>query len=294
MNFNDFSNTLICKLQLFAGNEYVVETHDVSKNNGVTLHGIMAKKPDALACPTFYIDDMYDEELTAQEIEYLALKVHRAFIETSFECGFDVEEFLNYEKMAPLICLKLVNAELNKDLLFDVPHRRFHNLAIVYYIYVENKALGDFGSVLIRNQHMEDWGKSEEELYRTALENMPKIFPKKVASIVSILNEYYGKNFMEEESPLYILTNELKTFGASTILYPGILDELAEKFNEDFYIIPSSVHELLILPESALDNPQNMLDITEEINRSQVDEKEVLADSLYKYSIKDKEIIWIG
>lgn len=294
MDFNEFSNTLICKLQLFAGNEYVVERHDVPKNNGVTLHGIMAKKPDSVACPTFYIDDMYDDTMQAQDIEYLALKLHRAFVAADFDCDFDMEEFFDFDKISPMICMKLINAEMNKDMLFDVPYRRFFNLAVVYFVMVENKAMGDWGSILIRNSNLEEWGKKEEDLFELAQINTPRMLEPRVDNIVTVLNEYYGKDFMEEQSPMYIMTNKAKMYGAGAILYPGLLKEQADRFGGNFYIIPSSVHEVLLLPENKMDDPQSMLGIIADINRTQVDEKEVLANSLYEYCAEDDEIIWVG
>lgn len=81
-----------------------------------------------------------------------------------------------------------------------------------------------------------------------------------------------------------ILSNARRVHGAACVLYPGVLERLAWKEGRDLYVIPSSVHEMILLPDIGAQQPMELKEIIREVNRTQVDPAEVLSDSLYRYS----------
>lgn len=154
----------------------------------------------------------------------------------------------------------MLNRELNRELLEDVPHREFLDLAVVFYF---QGAVPGFteGRVLIHDSHLKVWGIDEEMLYQRALHNALKnkksIFCSMEEILMGIWEAEEKTDFSLEEHrsfstgiPLYVLTNQEKYLGASTLLYPGVLEEIFRKLSRDFYVLPSSIHECIIVPVS--------------------------------------------
>ncbi len=93
-----------------------------------------------------------------------------------------------------------------------------------------------------------------------------------------------------DEIPMKVLTNSKRSSGAVCILYPGVLEEVAaERMGGDFYIIPSSVHEVILLPDDGRLLEENLKEMIFEVNRTKVDPEEVLSDNLYYYDAERKE-----
>ena len=89
---------------------------------------------------------------------------------------------------------------------------------------------------------------------------------------------------------MWVLTNKERVFGASALLYDNQLEKVAEKIKEDFYILPSSIHEVIIVPKKYGAPKDYMVKMVREINGENLDMEERLADNVYFYSIDTKEL----
>lgn len=296
MNFDKFVKMLTCKVQMYLGTEYEVVEHKVTKNNSVELTGLMAKKKGASAFPTFYVDDFYDSKMKDEDLEYLAMKLAKGLENARMDESLCVEEFVEYDKARRRIVFKLISADRNKELLLDVPHRRVHNLAVVYMFVIDNEIMGTRGSILIRNSHLESWKASEEDLYNDAYENTRNMFPPKEMDIFDIIEEMGGplpEHRDENSCRMIVLSNEAKLYGATSILYPEVLSRISDKLDNSFYILPSSVHEVIIVPQQDDINPANLVSMVTEVNSTQVGESDILADSLYFYDKENEDLRWL-
>lgn len=293
MEFKKYSQMLMCKMQLFMGKEYELEVREVCKNNNVTMTGIMAKKKGQTAFPTLYIDEFYCPELEDSDVEYLAMRLAGRFIEIDDNSPRFSEEYFEYDYVREHIAVKLINAESNKDILMDIPHRRFHNLAIVYYYIVEDEGLGGRGSVLIRNNQMENWKVTEKQLYEEAMCNSKKMLPYSISPIKEVIEKMGDIDMGDAQVPMYILTNNYGTFGAACLLYEEALEEFAMKTGGSFYILPCSIHEVILMPVKEEYNVKDILMTVTDINRTEVSKEYVLADSVYLYDYEAKEVMWI-
>lgn len=293
MEFKKYSQMLMCKMQLFMGNEYELEIREVCKNNNVTMTGVMAKKKGQTAYPTLYIDEFYCPELDDSDVEYLAMRLSGKFLEIDDNSPHFLEEYFEYEYVREHIAVKLINAESNKDILIDVPHRRFHNLAIVYYYIVEDEGLGGRGSILIRNAQMENWQVTEAQLYEAAIFNSKKMLPYSITPIKEVIERVGNINMGGLDVPMYVLTNNYGTFGAACMLYEEALEEFAAKTEGNFYILPCSIHEVILLPFKDEYNVKDLLTTVTEINSTEVSQEYLLADSVYLYDCETKEVAWI-
>lgn len=287
MNITSFTNQVVDLLQEQLGDGYHVFPRKVIKNNGVTLTGIVARRENINSFPTIYIDDYYREDIKEEEVQGIVLKMADRLRLADLKQPVDLSGFVDFEKAKTRLSFKLINTEKNKELLTDIPSRPFFNLSIVYFYLIENPPFHGKATVLIRKSHMDAWNIVEEELYEAAYLNAPQLLPARIENMSQVLDGIFPPGLFEDMIPMYVLTNREKLFGASCMLYPDELKLFAEKTGSDLFVLPSSVHEVILIPEKSNLNPQSFLDIVAEINHSQVPEEEVLADSVFFYNKKE-------
>jgi hypothetical protein len=202
--------------------------------------------------------------------------------------SIDMTFFKYFNKVKERICYRLVSAEHNRELLQKIPHISYLDLAICFYYAYQGDELGA-GSILIHNTHMDMWGTNQEELMELAQKNTPQLFPWEYKSMDMVLRELMEEeekiagDIFSERLPMQILSNENRVHGAACILYPNLLKNLAEKEGCNLYIIPSSIHEVIILPDSGEENPLQLREMIEEVNATQVEPEEVLSNNLYYF-----------
>ena len=187
--------------------------------------------------------------------------------------------------------MKLIHYEKNRELLKEVPHIRFLDLAVVFY-YLIHLTAGEQATILIYNRHLPYWNVSTDTLFESAKINTPKLLPYYFDDIFSVLQNVsdlseFSKNQLY---PLYVLTNSEKLFGAAVILYPNLLSSIAKKMNHDLIIIPSSLHEVLLLPAEQGESSEEYSSIIQEVNLSELSPEEILSDHAYYYSRKTDSI----
>ncbi len=285
------------------GNGYVASIHDVLKNNNTHLTGISIKTEESNVAPTIYLDSMFDRyvegEVSVSDVVSQIISVYKSHEVT---VPFDVSKITEYSACKEKICYKLVNAMHNRDLLLDTPHRIVvGDLAVIYYILVSDDKDGS-ATITIRNNMSEAWGVTEEELYETALENTQRLYRGSVKNMAAVMQEILfdhmddenAKEFFDmavsEDDTMYVCTNFRKINGAGVLLYDNLLKEFADKTGSDFYILPSSIHETLLVPVSDEMSVEYLRSLVYEVNRTQVAPEEVLSDNVYLYSRKENKI----
>ncbi len=146
-------------------------------------------------------------------------------------------------------------------------------------------------SIAVRNDHIRQWRQTAETLFAAAQENMAEKMPELLVPMQKLLEEMTGLDTQDEYSvPMYVLTNQEKTFGASALLYSKKIKYLAKIWQKDLLILPSSVHEVLILPDDGERDYDFYRQMVKEVNTTQVDPEEILSESLYRFNRKKEEI----
>lgn len=321
INFKSFTQIMLSYLKERLGEDYTVFAHNVKKNNGIELTGIVISRTGCNTSPTFYIDDIYHKDITEEEIKGGAKRIYDQFQRAEVKEDLDFSGFLDYQKVKERVVVKLINAEKNKELLMEIPHKLFYDLALVVYYPVQEVPFEGKAAILVYHTHREQWGVDEEELLEEAVKNTPRLFPGKIESMArvmrQILSSELGKSFSEEELgklgiseeewadilmlptpqngkrsiPMYVLSNRQKLYGAVCMLYPDLLKNFTDKIGQDCYILPSSIHEVILVPADAVSGGEELREIVTDINRTQVAEEEVLADSVYFYNRITDDII---
>lgn len=290
MNFETFVESIVETLQERMGDVYEIRVIQVTKNNGVELTGVAMIRQEDSVFPTIYLEGLYEELLRGETIDSLADRIINCHEEQSMALDLDMDFFHDYNSVRNRIFYKLVSFAENKKFLADAPHLRWNDLAIVFYYGLEEDVLAG-ASITINRQHMLMWKQDAESLYRTAVRNTKREMPELLVSIRELVEDVTGITVQgEDDLPMYVLTNREKRFGASAMLYSGQMQELAEQFGCDLLILPSSVHEVLLLPDDHCQEYSFYRQMVSEVNKTQVEPEEVLSYGLYRYSRTNAEI----
>lgn len=289
MDIRSFAEKVCMAVSRELGENYQVKLQEVAKNNGVILQGLIILGEKSNISPTIYLNtflNVYESGVSLTDIVQKILEIYRR---ESPGKNVDMSFFRDFEGVRDRICYRLVNRNKNRVLLGRVPHIEFLDLCICFYYAYHSKALGE-GSILIHNNHMEMWGCSTAELLKLAQENTPRLFPWEIHSVREMVRELIGadgpgrEDWLEENVPMRILTNKQRVYGAASLLYPGVLPQLAQQAENNFYILPSSVHEVILLEENGWEDVESLRNMICEVNASQVEPEEVLSDNLYYFN----------
>lgn len=295
MEFTNFTTLVQREVEKRAGENYRVKLNDVMKNNGVVLRGITLMQDDSNISPTIYLNPYYDAyENGDTTLGTVIDEVIDTYERNKINRSIDMKFFLNYETVRSRIIFKLINTEKNRELLRDVPYIPFHDLSIVFQCLVSEERFGN-ASILIHNVHLQLWKVNARELYECALENTPLLQGYELADMNTVLEEMKALGGiddgeiedMQQEVPMYVLSNKSRINGASCILYKDILKDFAMVVDKDLYVLPSSIHEVILLPSDGTQESEQLKEMVREINQSQVEKEEVLSDSVYYYRRSD-------
>ena len=200
---------------------------------------------------------------------------------------------MDFSEPETKLVLSLINTEQNQELLQDIPNRPFQDLSIVCR-YIAGMDKEGVSSVLVSNRIMEGMGLSKEQLFQMAEENTKQRMPPQVMDMAGILKGILVKEGMPEELadtmlegmpagfPMYVLTNSSQVNGAVSVVFDDTLHTLAEGLGQDLYLLPSSIHEVIAVPVD-VGTPEELAQMVEEVNLTQVSLKERLSNQVYHY-----------
>lgn len=306
MDFEEFKEQVKLKVSMKLGVETFLE--EVPKNNGISLTGLIIRGESTNISTIVYLNDYFENYQNGIGIGDIMDSIFHVIHSNEFSRSVDLSGFLEYAKARKQIVFRLVNYGKNKERLAEIPHRRFLDLAVVYYYLVLEKPFDGKAAVQINNRHMEGWGISEDELYKTALYNTPALLPCDIKNMdthmINMIEKGIAGDYGEDDEmkklclqyilseiksnssnkiPMYVMTNKDILMGAVCMLYPGIVKKFSCRVDSDLYILPSSVHETIIVPAGENINPEELKRIVPEINIMQVDAEEQLSDNIYVY-----------
>lgn len=273
------------------GAAYDIRLQEVRKNNGVTLLGILILAKDQNVSPTIYLNSFWEAYENGVTFTAVIERILQIYEEDTPKENVNMEFFRDFGQVKERICYRLISREKNGELLEKIPHMEYLDMAICFYYAYQGDLLGA-GSILIYNNHLKMWNTTTEELFTIAQENTPILFPWEMTPLADTVQDMMECGEEQENEygeflsalPMQVLTNECKIHGAVCVLYPDLLRKLSEEAGKNFYVIPCSIHEVILLPDSGAENGAQLQEIIKEVNRTQVDPEEVLSDNLYYYN----------
>ena len=206
--------------------------------------------------------------------------------------SYDANQLTDYDFIKDKLVLEAVNAEKNASLLEKVPHKDMEDIAIVYRVLL-GKMDDGIASVVVTNEMLEKMDITKEQLHADALISSPEIRPVDVKTLFATLDELLpdfdlGLPVGAPEDQVLVATVSDKHHGAGVIAYENFLDDMAEKMGGDFYIIPCSIHEVLIVPEEMAHDVQGLKEMISNVNSCEVPPEDILSDNLYHYDSKER------
>lgn len=282
----------------FPPGEYSIHGDVFVKNNDTKRYGIVIKRTEGKVAPTVYIDHLYDDYINKKSTpEEIALQI-QAVVR-----GFDEYEDKYRSFSAELgdcrsrIIYRLVSLERNQAYLSGIPHLPFLNLAIIFSV-VHQLSEEGLESVCITNELQKKWNISTRDLYLLAAENTPKLLPANIDTMAHAMDSFCGNQDTQLDEPdkpiphMFIVSNDYGINGAAVLLYENLVQKIAEKEQRNLYIVPSSIHEILIIPENNKTSLSHLSEMLNEVNNNHVREDEILSDRAYYYDRKEKKFIF--
>lgn len=291
------------------GGEYSIQTYKVTKNNSLELESIVILQKGKNYAPNIYLLPYYEAYIQGADMEELVNGLCNVYYKYSAP-PLNEDFTYSYEDIKTYIIYRLVNYERNKKLLEKIPHIKYLDLAITFHCLVREDVDG-IGTIRITNEHLKMWGSSVEMLLSQATKNTQKLFPPSIRSmdevILAMLHEerkedkenelsdqllgsILGDQNCSNQHKMFILTNEKGINGATCLLYENILKKFSDQIHTDFFILPSSIHEVILVPYDKTITKEALKEMVRDVNYTQVARDEVLSDQVYYYSRKNNAI----
>lgn len=247
------------------------EVKAVEKANGVILTGIVVHVDGSNVCPTIYIDEMVEDGLTVEEI---AEKVKKVSEESALPSA-DVDMITKWAFAKDHLRARLYNKATSAEVYTSAEKYGFSDLIIVPYLDIDD--VFKDGAVKVTSQLVDNWEVSVDEVIAVAEENSRQ--EVKVQTMAEIMAEMMGFEMpTEDDAPqMHVVTNTRKTCGAYSII--PMLEYFKEKFPNGFAVLPSSVHEVIVVDS---DDP-SLDSMVQDVNSTQVRLEEQLSDHAYRF-----------
>ena len=290
LSYGKFKELLVREIRARAAEDAEIEICEIPKNNGVISEAVTLRRRESRIAPAFYFEEYYDLFCEGETPEVIAAGILEQFERETSRDIFSAEFFLNWENVKGRIYPKLINYEMNRGQLEKMPHMRWMDLAVVFFYWMNEDVLEN-ATILVRDEHVRLWGISCAELSETATANAERDLPPYFGGLGGLTGMVREEQEANRPLPMYILTNRKEQFGAACLLYPGMLERLSRRIWSDYYILPSSIHECIVVPASGRFSSRELKNMVTEINQKFVHPQEVLANAVYEYSQKERRLI---
>lgn len=292
-----FCELLEAEIKKRLGDDRKIDFGMSSKNNGIKLLYVMIGKEEySNNVPMIYLEPYMEMYFSGTSMSAVVDMLVRDYLQYSQTKNIDTSIFSDWETANSNIFLKLINYEKNQEFLTDVPYVRFLDLAYIFYFVWEGQEFIESATTVIHNRHMEAWSQTASSLYETAMKNTYKKENTSVASMSDLIQDITGESLIEnsevedEQVLMTIVSNAKRIFGASMMGNIRLLKALAESKGKDLYILPSSTHEIIVLP-AEIENPVGEFKaIVQAVNQEKVSPEEFLSDEVYYFNREKQEV----
>ena len=297
MTFEEFMDYVLKAIKDYLPDKYgdsQVNVNEVVKNNDTKLHALTITSPEGNVAPAVYLEQFYGDYMDGHDMSDVLEEIARVRIDHEVGQDMDVSRITDYSQVENRITARLINAEKNAEYLADKPHKKMDDLAIVYSIGLGEHECGTM-SVAVTDSLMKSYGVTVDDIHEAAIRNTEEISPSSFMSMGQVMAEMMGSDFPAELMPpddgaMYVLSNSSRLFGASALLDDKVMGDISEKLGS-FYILPSSVHETIIVPRREGMELSELENMVKDVNSTQVSEQEQLSDHVYAYDSETHDYI---
>lgn len=301
MDYRIFVEKMREQVQEHLGKDYEVQITTNPKLNGTEKTGLSISRTQEpqQVMPIIYLEECFERYLQEKEFsecveEICVVYKHQKENEEKIMAELESIENMNrWEKVQNKVYPMLVSAKENEDLKEKYFYQEYLDFLVLYIIRVTEVGIG---SIKITKQMVKSWKVSEYEIHHQAVKNL-KTDGYRVRSLNSVVKENLlgitedTEEEIEEAEPMYVLTNQIKYFGAAGIF---LCAEMFQKIvgKQNFYILPSSVHELILIKDIDGYDMETLSTMVRNVNEEQVTEDERLSNHAYYYDWRQNRIIY--
>ena len=292
MDFNEFQNQILQEVKDRMWGVQV-EIRPVEKLQGESYTGLSIQPNDSPMAATLNLDTVYnqmvDQGKSFQEVAD-DLITHAADIIVDMP-KIDVNDITNYDQMKNTLVVQVIPTDRNAEMLADIPHKNIEDMSLVYRMQIDQNENGT-SSVLITNAMLENYGVTVDQLHQDAMDAAVINNPATFRSMQEVLSDLMGMpaDLMPpmDGPQMYVASVENSLNGAGVIAYPDFMNQVAEQVGGDFFVLPSSVHEVLVVPDDGSIDRHDLESMVREVNASEVLPKDQLSDNVYHYDSQDQ------
>lgn len=299
VNKTEFYALVRDEAQKKLGDSCQCEIGEVEKGGRILQALILVKETDGVS-PVVYLDAFYGRFLEGTGVDAIVEEILASCPCSPPDWQEAATELKDYAAAAGRLVVRVMNSEKNREFLARTPHVRVSGLDLAGIFFVILHADGkQLAGITVTQQLLEHWGKTTEELLQDARKNMETSYALTVTDIGEILGKMMGESFfhlVEQESEyrpnLHVLFHkQTGMMGSGAFLVPKALREFADEQERNLIIFPSSIHELLLLPDDgSLQGREQLYHMVEGVNQRFVSEEEFLSDRVYYYDRRTKKI----
>ena len=269
-----------------------VGIQNVEKLQGESYTGLSIQPNDSPMAATINLDSLYIQMSDGKSFQEVAdnLISQAADIITDMP-KIDVNDLTSYDQMKNTLVVQVIPTDRNEDMLANIPHKNIEDMSVVYRMQIDQNETGT-SSVLVTNAMLENYGITAEQLHQDAMDAATINNPATFRSMQDVLSDLMGMpaDMMPpmDGPQMYVASVESSVNGAGVIAYPDFMDQVAEQVGGDFFVLPSSVHEVLVIPDDGSIDRHDLESMVREVNASEVLPKDQLSDNVYHYDSQDK------
>jgi hypothetical protein len=313
LDFKEFCLEVKNLLSEMFDKECRIELNQVMKNNSIKLEGVVILQQNETIAPNIYLNNYYVAYQNGLSVKEIIQGITEEYNDARMQGdNSTITGSLEFTKVKSCIVYRLINYEKNKNLLNEIPHTRFLDLAVTFHCLVRSSDEG-IGTIRITNQHLIKWNVTIDDLIYNAKINTPNLFPPVVQSMRKVIEKlmkeeinthlestfnikdeleninlsYRDENYTYQyshEDNMLVVSNQRNINGASCMIYTDLLKDIADQLNSDLYILPSSIHELIIVKNDNCYDKRILKEMVKDVNLTQVPLEDILSDNIYFYS----------
>jgi len=279
VDYKKYKESLKDKVQEQLGENVSVYYTEIVKNNNVKKEALVLQTKGEKTRPIIYIDSLLNTYACTGNIEEsknTVLEIYKRRDDVLADWnGF------GWEQVKPYVRIRLVRMEGNEEYLKDRPYKKVLDLAIIFVVLLNEKE-GEIAAQISWTQ-TETWGIDGEELYRTAMDNL-----KKEEFAITNMASLFPAELAEELEmgiDMYIFSTKNRIHGARAMLRADMLKTFANEKGCNLFILPSSVHEVLLVCDEKGICVAGLKAMVSSVNSDPdvIEAEEVLSDSVYYY-----------
>lgn len=305
MNYQEFLDEVSKQVKDYFPKEYQnakVELNHIVKNNDQELDGLIIRREQDTVVPQIYLNGYFELYENGVSLSEILMGIYASYFQNAVRSFENLPENVSdYEQIKDRIVLQLVNLDMNQALLEEVPGKEIPDtdLAAIFKIPLFTDARGT-ATIRVTKEMMEQWGQDQETVYQDALANTERENPAQLTTLSAMMGELFGlpifQNEVKWEKPetckmepyeQYVLTNPDKMFGSATLLYPEVLQQLSDNMQSNLFILPSSIHELILMRDTGELNAVELQSMVMGVNQEAVPIEDRLSNEVYYYNGKE-------